>query len=81
MYNVIKDRPTIIQYCQENGFLLSYLELFLDDLFLQLKQEAALPGKPSGNEIRREKMWLHTVISIASICDKIGYFHSSHWKM
>lgn len=73
MYNVIKDRPTTISYCQEIGSAFPPLELFPDDLFLQLMQ-----GKPRGNEFARKKMQFYIPVSTISVCGNVGYFHSCH---
>lgn len=81
VYNVIKDRPTTISYCEEIGFTFPHLELFPDDLFLQLMQQAGMLRKPRGNEIAREKMQFYIAISIISICGNTGYFHNCHWNL
>lgn len=81
MYNVIKDRPPTTSDCREIGFAFPHLELFPDDLFLQLMQQADMLGKPRGNEIVREKMQFRIAIPIISICGNVGYFHSCHWNL
>lgn len=55
MYNVIKDRPVTISYCQEMGFAFPHPMLFPDDLFLQLMQEADTRAKPRGMRLQGKR--------------------------